>query len=113
MVASNVLRTATAETDRFIVAMKAREAMISPISDLTGTRPQRHVELAGCAYSPDGCADEEELQWFSTLGDYLGTGSHLIASDLRAGEHVISLVAPDGLGGETRAEHRVRVLPES
>lgn len=113
VVASTILRTATAETDPFIVEKKAREAMISPISDLTGTRPQRHVELAGCAYSPDSCADEEELQWFSNLEGYLGTGSHLIANNLRAGEHVISLVAPDGLGGETRAEHRVRVLPES
>ena len=110
--ASTILRTATAETVSFIVEKKARQAMISPIRDLAGTRPQQHVELAGCAYSPDGCAEEEELQWFSNIEGYLGTGSYLIANNLRAGEHVISLIAPDGLDGETRAEHMVRVLSE-
>ena len=115
VVASTILRTATAETYSFVVEKKARQALISPISELSESQPSRHVELAGCAVSGDGCADEEELRWFSNLEGYLGTGTHLIANNLRAGEHVISLVAPDGLGGdgEARTECRVRVLPEA
>ncbi len=112
VLASTILRTATAETDTFAVSKKPCQAMISPVEDPTGTRPARHVELAGCAYSPDGCCEEEELKWFSSLQGYLSSGSHLIGNDMMPGEHVITLVAPDGLGEETRAEYRVRVLPE-
>ncbi len=112
VLASTILRTAAAETDPFAVTRKPRQAMIAPVEDPTETRPARHVELAGCAYSPDGCCEDEELMWFSSLQGYLGAGSHLIANDLMPGEHVISLVAPDDCDGETRAEHHVRVLPE-
>lgn len=113
VVVSNVLRSATTESRPFSVKRKPPKAMISEVYP-PGERPvQRHVELAGCAYSPDGCCDEEDLQWFSSLDGYLGTGSYLVANNLRPGEHIIALVAPDGDGGETRAEHRVRVLPES
>ena len=84
------------ESDSFSVAKKPRQAMIAPVEDPTGTRPARHVELAECAYSPDGCCEEEEMTWFSSLQGYLGTGNHLIANDLMPGDHVISLVAPVG-----------------
>lgn len=112
LVASTILRTATAETASFAVLKKPRTAMISPVPDPLGTRPSRHVELAGCAYSPDGCCVEEGLMWFSSLQGYLGSGSHLIANNLIPGEHVITLVAPDGIDGETRTDYRVRVLPD-
>ena len=87
-------------------------ALIVPVPDPKGRRPSRHVELAGAAYSPDGFAEKEELFWSSNIQGYLGIGSHLIGNNLIPGEHLISLVAPDGMGGETRAEYRVRVLPD-
>jgi len=109
---STILRSASSETNSFQVETKARKAMISPIkNDSREIGTQFNIELAGCAHSPDGCAEEEELQWFSSLDGYLGSGSHLMANNLKAGEHVISLVAPDGKNGETRAEHIVRLLP--
>ena len=85
--------------------------MISPVEDATGERPARHLELAGCAHSPDGCADEDELQWFSSMQGYLGSGTHLIANNLIAGEHLITIVAPDGCGDRCRAEYLVFVPP--
>lgn len=112
VVASTILRTTTVETDSFSVAKKPRVALIVPFSDPRGSRPSRHVELGGVAYSPDGFAEEEELFWSSSIQGYLGTGSQLMSNNLIPGEHVISLVAPDGMGGETRAEYRVRVLPD-
>ena len=108
---SSILRSGIAETASFTVEKKEREAIISPIQDYNPTNDNSHIELAGCAYSPDGCAEEQDLKWFSNLDGYLGTGSHLIANDLKAGEHIITLVAPDGMGGETRAERRVRLIP--
>ena len=84
--------------------------MISSIQQSEEEKALQVVELAGCAYSPDGCADEEELQWFSSLDGHIGTGEHLIANNLRAGEHIISLIAPDNMDGETRAEIKVRLL---
>lgn len=111
VMASTILQTATAQTGSFVVAKKPRVAVIGPIADVTGRRPSRHMELAGAAYSPDGCAEEEELYWSSSIQGHLGVGSHLIANNLVPGEHVISLVALDGMGGETRTEYRVHVLP--
>jgi len=111
VLASVGLRTGRAQSDAFKVPIKPRHAQIAEVPDPDGTRPAHVVELAGCAYSPDGCADEETLQWDSSLNGAVGIGSHLIANDLVPGEHVITLVAPDGLenGAETRAEIRVRV----
>lgn len=111
VMASTILQTATSETDSFVVEKKPRVAMIVPVTNPTTLKPSRPVELVGAAYSPDGLAEEEELYWSSSIQGYLGVGSHLIANNLVAGEHLISLVAPDGMCGETRAEYRVRVLP--
>lgn len=111
VLASSTLRSATVETEPFSVTRMPRRAMISPVEDATGERPARHLELAGCAHSPDGCADEDELQWFSSMQGYLGSGTHLIANNLIAGEHLITIVAPDGCGDRCRAEHLVFVPP--
>ncbi len=111
VVASTILRTATAETDSFAVEKKPRVALIVPVVDPNRRRPARHIELAGTAYSPDGFAEEEELHWSSSIQGYRGVGSNLLASNLVPCEHLISLVASDGVGGETRAEYRVWVSP--
>ena len=63
-------------------------------------------------YSPDyECAPEEEMNWYSSLQGHIGIGSHL-AVGLKPGEHVISLVGPDGEGRSlTRSEYRIYVQP--
>jgi hypothetical protein len=111
VIASTVLETAVAETPPFRVRRKPRVAMIAG-----GSAPRTHrgplLELIGTAYSPDGFAAEEDLVWNSDLQGRLGQGSHLLTPGLVAGAHRITLSAPDGLGGETRAETVIRVLPE-
>ncbi|NOX91564.1 MAG: hypothetical protein GXP18_03685 [Gammaproteobacteria bacterium] len=110
VMASTLLRTATAETEVFAVSQTPAQAMISPVPQDEQTQQSRVVELAGCAYSPDGCADEDDCRWNSSLDGDLGRGEYLIANNLTPGEHVISFTAPDGMGGSTRAEYTVQVL---
>lgn len=110
VLASTILSTSSIQSERISVARTPRQAMIAPVPDTAGNRPHNHIELAGCAYSPDGCCDDDEMIWNSSVEGFLGTGCHLIANNLVAGEHVISLIAPaDDDGSETRAEYRVMV----
>ncbi|MBL1277873.1 MAG: hypothetical protein COB30_017475 [Ectothiorhodospiraceae bacterium] len=113
VIVSTTLRTAMAETETFAVAQTAAQAMISPVQQDEQTQKSGVVELAGCAYSPDGCAEEGDCRWNSSLDGDLGCGEYLIANNLTPGEHVISLTAPDGMGGKTRAEHTVLVPPQN
>jgi len=112
VMASTLLRTTTAETKMFAVRRTPAQAMISPVPQDGQTQQSEVVELAGCAYSPDGCADEEDCRWNSSLDGDLGCGEYLIANNLTPGEHIISFTAPDGMGGSTHAEYTVRVLAQ-
>jgi len=112
VMASILLRTTTAETEMFEVSRTPAQAMISPVPQDGQTQQSEVVELAGCAYSPDGCADEGDCRWNSSLDGDLGCGEYLIANNLTPGEHVISFTAPDGMGGSTHAEYTVQVLAE-
>ena len=106
--ASTFLETASARIGPFRVARKPRRAMIAGAGGGV-LAPQGFIELAGCAHSADGFAPEGDLAWWSSIQGFLGTGSVLFATGLLPGEQVISLVAPDGVGGETRAGAIVRV----
>lgn len=115
VIASTILQSSTVETDSFAVEKKKRIAMISPIENST-TKDQNNssdkVELAGVVYSPDyGCAKDEEMNWSSSIQGHLGTGSYLAAINLMPGEHIISLVGPDGEKGVVRTEYRLYVYP--
>ncbi len=112
VMASTLLRTITAETEVFAVSRTPAQAMISPVPQDGQTQQSEVVELAGCAYSPDGCADEDDCRWNSSLDGDLGCGEYLIANNLTPGEHVISFTAPDGVGGSTHAEYTVQVLAQ-
>ncbi len=112
IMASTLLCTATAETEIFAVSRTPAQAMISPVPQDGQTQQSEVVELAGCAYSPDGCADEDDCRWNSSLDGDLGCGEYLIANNLTPGEHVISFSAPDGMGGSTHAEYTVQVLAQ-
>ncbi len=112
VMASTLLRTTMAETEMFAVSRTPAQAMISPVPQDGQTQQSEVVELAGCAYSPDGCADEDDCRWNSSLDGDLGCGEYLIANNLTPGEHVISFSAPDGVGGSTHAEYTVQVLAQ-
>ena len=112
VMASTLLRTIVAETEVFAVSRTPAQAMISPVPQDWQTQQSEVVELAGCAYSPDGCANEEDCRWNSSLDGDLGCGEYLIANNLTPGEHVISFTAPDGMGSSTRAEYTVQVLAQ-
>ena len=110
ILASTTLQTATAETVPFRVRRKPRRARI-----YGGRQPRRLcrggvLELAGVAHSPDGFASDSELVWTSNRQGHLGMGAHLMIYDLAAGDHEITLTAPDGVGG--RAQDRSVVYVE-
>lgn len=110
VIASTILAQGTAESTPLSVKKKKRVAAITPVS-LDGKKQSQFIELAGFAYSPDGSAKKEELKWFSNLQGYLGRGIYLTVK-LIPGEHIISLVAPDGEGSVTRAEYHVQIWDE-
>lgn len=116
VIASTVLRTATAQTLPFRVAFKPRRAAIAGVEagEDAASKPRTYVgpflDLLGTAHSPQGFAAEVDLVWTSSLQGRLGRGSHLVVEDPLPGEHRIVLEAPDGAGGVTRAEAIVSVL---
>ena len=110
VIASTILRTAIAETVPFHVRRKPRKATIAKPdaqSPLVGTSP---LELIGVAHSPGGFANDHELTWTSNRQGYLGHGTYLLVHVLVPGEHMITLTAPDGLGGETQDQMLVNVV---
>ena len=116
IIASTLLQTATAESVPFQVRRKPLQATIAG-SNLEQCRQTlqlaRTAELTGAAHSPEGFAAEGDLTWLSDIQGSLGHGTRLEAHDLTAGEHQIALVAPDGLGGQTRDTVMVRVSSTS
>jgi hypothetical protein len=106
--ASTLLERAAAEIGPFRVLRKPRRAMIAGAAG-SMLAPGGFIELLGCAHSADGFAGDGDLVWRSSIQGLLGTGSALFVAGLLPGEHRISLVAPDGVGGETRAEVSVIV----
>ena len=109
LLASNILRTGHDESGPFEVARTPRKASITPIASSGAVSGD--LELAGAAYSPDGSSSDDELEWNSSIDGYLGTGDYLVANGLTPGEHVITLVSPDGNDATTRAQYRVSVPP--
>jgi hypothetical protein len=104
VVISAGLAAATAVSEALTVRRKPRQAaLISPQEDDT-YRFGQPVILAGAAYSPDyGATPGEEVTWTSNRQGSLGSGQHLVVSDLRPGRHHIRLSASDGQGGDVSA----------
>ena len=80
-----------------------------PLGDTPQQKQSYSLELVGSAYSPDGISREDDLKWYSNIQAYLGDGSYIMINNLVPGEHIISLIASDGLGGECRAEFRTTI----
>jgi hypothetical protein len=97
VVASSGIRTTVAESKPFAVPLTPRKATI--LSAETSASGQ--VVLRGGAFSPDfGLGAPQDVTWNSNVDGLLGYGFALVADRLTTeGLHVITLTAPDGLGG--------------
>jgi hypothetical protein len=112
VLATEGIRTGSALSDVFSVPRKGRLPII--VSDPPGAEIVQggSLRLRGFAFSPDaGSADPRTFVWTSDKDGALGIGSDVVLDRLTPGDHVISLQVPDGLGGASIAEHRVRVAP--
>jgi hypothetical protein len=104
------LEKASVQTEPFEVSIKPRKAFLySPREGETFTNGNP-VMLLGGAYSPDHTpCTVEAVSWHSNLQGHLGTGNQLLKSDLVIGTHCITMLAPDGLGGETKASVWIKI----
>jgi hypothetical protein len=106
VVASSGIRTSVAQSKPFVVPVTPRKATILSAETSTG-----QVVLRGGAFSPDfGLGAPQDVAWSSNLDGLLGHGFALVADRLTTqGLHVITLTAPDGLGGVATASTSVTV----
>ena len=110
VLATTGICTGSALSSSFSVPQKPRQALIQGDGPHTGIDHGQLLRLSGLAFSPEaGSADPRDLQWSSDKDGPLGVGSELISRSLSPGLHIISLRAPDGLGGTSVTEHEVRV----
>lgn len=112
VLATEGIRTGSALSDVFCVPRKARQVAIVSDAPHTEVEQGQTLRLRGFAFSPEaGSTDARELEWTSDRDGALGVGPEVASRSLSAGVHVISLRAPDGLGGTSVAQHEVRVVP--
>jgi hypothetical protein len=110
VVASSGIRTSVTETELFKAPMKPRIASILSPDPGTEVTEGSQVVLRGGAYSPDfGLGEMEDAVWSSNLDGFLGRGFELVAEQLSAGFHTITVTVPDGVGGTTTAHVSIRV----
>jgi hypothetical protein len=110
VVASSGIRTSVTETELFEAPMKPRIASILSPEPGTEVTEGSQVVLRGGAYSPDfGLGEMEDAVWSSNLDGFLGRGFELVAEQLSAGFHTITVTVPDGVEGTTTAQVSIRV----
>jgi hypothetical protein len=97
------MRTGTARSETFVVARKARKALILE----EGQEPRGSLD-GGC-WSPDfGLAAPHDTIWRSAQGAELGRGYMLPIHGIPHGSHTISVEGPDGQGGLARTSFTLR-----
>ena len=109
-----ILASAGFRTSRLSVKLGrvARGAMVAQIifpKPKLVVRVGETVILLGHAAGKDGEAPIGSLEWSSSRDGLLGAGRELMVHTLSAGRHVITLQAPDGVGGVTRAARTITV----
>lgn len=97
-IATGELQSATADTEPFELAHPPRRIHLWLPSSPCGTAPGRVAMSALLDTRGHGALRPHEIRWQSSLQGEIGAGYDLTA-ELIAGEHVITVTAPDGLGG--------------
>jgi hypothetical protein len=106
------MRTGTAESKDFAVDMKPRTAIIvSPEPDQVFEQNDPVVLLGGGFSADRGSTLNADVVWTSRIDGYLGTGHHVVATNLRPGRHWISVHVPDAQGAEATAGVYIEILP--
>ncbi|MBN1421687.1 MAG: hypothetical protein JXP34_23135 [Planctomycetes bacterium] len=84
--------------------------IIEPAGDIVVAYGQT-VALEGKAYDiDDGTLEGDSLEWSSSIGGALGTGSVLAVGDLGIGDHTITLKATDSMKGVATDTVHVKVV---
>jgi hypothetical protein len=115
LIASAGFRTVTMSTASFPRPRRARTAVIlRPPAEGTSVPVGTPILFAGGAHSPDfGLAPEREVHWQSDIEGPVTSGVLAWITFKNAGEHLVTLNAPDGMGGRCEARIRVMVGNES
>lgn len=88
-----------AQSAEFIVPLKKPEVTIDELPWGTVYNPGDDILLTADADDPqDGSLPEENIRWTSNISGELGYGSALIAENLKAGRHTITVTATNNAG---------------
>jgi hypothetical protein len=110
VLASSGVRTAVAESETFALSVKPRRAHILTPEPGTEVFAGTPVVLLGGGFSPDhGLSDPDDVVWTSNIDGVVGRGHEVVASDLTAGPHIITVSVPDGAGAVAVSETTILV----
>jgi hypothetical protein len=110
---SDGINTAIATSDPFIVEDKPLSVHIIAPKTNNSLLASLPFTLQGVAFDPQELLSDEQFVWSSNLDGVLGTGRNLIPSNLRGGEHTITLTVTDsrGLSGRDSVHLNVMAIP--
>jgi hypothetical protein len=95
VLATEGIRTGSAISDTFRVAVKRRKTKIIYDGPKVVYSDQS-VRLFGYSFSPDyGSIEDSKLYWKSNLNGFLGTGNKIMLQRLKIGKHTITLTTQD------------------
>jgi hypothetical protein len=113
VLATSGIRTVCKESKPVALPRKPRTAVIlsSPDNSNEAVKIRNgDVSFLGAAFSPDtGLSAADDNVWTSNLDGFLGAGFEVQTSQLSPGWHLITLTAPDGLGGTATTSAQLRV----
>ena len=98
VLASSGVRTASATSAPFSVALKPAGVLIVAPQDGATFGPKQPVALWGAVDAMQGDASPQDLEWSSSLDGVLGTGAQVCADRISAGSHRITLSLPNRPG---------------
>ena len=108
--ASDGVNSAFAETAEFRVPFKAPDVTIKPLAQSVVRQGTEVVLDAEVEDLQDGELPDASLVWTSDVSGRLGTGQILVAKNLAAGQHTITLTATNSGGISTSKSISVTVV---
>ncbi len=104
---------ASVQTEPFEVTIKPRMAYLFSPNDGERFRVGSSITFLGGGYSPDhNPCGFDEVSWHSNIQGHLGSGNQLLRSDLVPGTHHISMIMPDGSGGDAKAGVWIKITED-